>query len=365
MKQILKIFLGMNFLLFLIAGCEKEPELTVLKHISFPSAVTVSNNDIVITENNLSNELLTITWPAVDYTIEAAVTYLLQLDVPSDTSGTAGWGNAKTTKVGADILTKTFKGSDLNKIVIGLGLETNVAGKIVIRVRSEVDRYAYSDAVTLNVTPYEKVVIEANDTTLWVPGDFQSWNPAKASKLILRNPNSVFEGYIYIPAGSANQFKFTAQAAWEPTTYGDGGSGTIIKTNSSGASFTAPSDGYFMLTADLNTMKYTITKTTWSILGSATPGGWTTDTQLEYNPTTQVWSVTVDMLSNGTFKFRANNAWVIDFAVDNEGVMKYADHPVLGYTAGLNDLSVPESGNYTITLDLHDAAKYSYELKKN
>jgi starch-binding outer membrane protein SusE/F len=365
MKQILKIFLGVSFLLFLITGCEKESELTVLKHISFPSAVTMSSNDIVITENNLSNEILTVTWPAVDYTIDAAVTYLLQIDVPSDTSGITGWGNAKNTKVGVDILSKTFKGSDLNKLVISLGLETNVAGKIVIRVRSEVDRYAYSGAVTLNVTPYEKVVVEANDFTLWVPGDFQSWNFAKASKLILRNPNTAFEGYIYIPAGGNNQYKLTAQAAWEPTTYGDGGNGTVIKTNSSGASFTAPSDGYFMLTANLNTMKYTITKTTWSILGSATPGGWTTDTQLKYNPTTQTWSVTADMLADGTFKFRANNAWVIDFAVDSEGIMKYADHPVFGYTAGLNDLTVPSSGNYTITLDLHDASNYTYELKKN
>jgi len=71
------------------------------------------------------------------------------------------------------------------------------------------------------------------------------------------------------------------------------------------------------------------------------------------------------MSSAGSFKFRANNAWALDFGIDSEGKIKYADHPVLGYTAGLNNLTVSESGNYTITLDLHNATNYIFELKKN
>lgn len=364
MKQMLKILFGFSLFIILYTACDKDVELTVLKHISFPSAITVSTNEIIITEDNLTNELLTVTWPAVDYTIEASVTYSVQFDLPSDTAGTDDWGNGKTTKVGADILTKVFKGSDLNKIAISLGMETNTPGTLIVRVKSYVDRDAYSDPLTLTITPYEKVVV-VNKSTLWVPGDFQDWNPSTAPTLYSPNLDNLFEGYIYIPADGTNQFKFTAQAAWTPTTYGDGGSGTMVATTSSGTSFTAPSDGYYMLTANLTTMKYTMLKTTWSIIGDATSGGWTTDTPLEFDQTSQVWKVTTDLSSGGSYKFRANNSWTLDFGIDGEGNIKYADHPVLGYTAGLLNLSVTESGNYTITLDLHDASNYNYTIKKN
>ena len=32
---------------------------------------------------------------------------------------------------------------------------------------------------------------------------------------------------------------------------------------------------------------------------------------------------------------------------------------------GLNNLSVPSDGNYTITLDLHNSGNYTYILHKN
>jgi starch-binding outer membrane protein SusE/F len=51
--------------------------------------------------------------------------------------------------------------------------------------------------------------------------------------------------------------------------------------------------------------------------------------------------------------------------VDAAGKLVYADNPFYGYTAGLNNLTVPADGNYTITLDLHDASNYSYILHKN
>ncbi|MBS1563464.1 MAG: DUF5116 domain-containing protein, partial [Bacteroidetes bacterium] len=64
-------------------------------------------------------------------------------------------------------------------------------------------------------------------------------------------------------------------------------------------------------------------------------------------------------------KFRANGAWAIDFGIDVSGKLVYADNPFLGYTAGLNNLSVPQDGNYTIVLDLHVSGKYTYTLTKN
>ena len=178
----------------------------------------------------------------------------------------------------------------------------------------------------------------------------------------------MYEGYIYIPAGGSNQFKMTPQPDWTPTAYGDatGTSGDIIVANFAGGNMAVATDGYYYLTANLNTNKWTATKTTWGIIGGATPGGWDADTKMTYDAASQVWKVTADMKASGTFKFRANNEWKLDFGMDPvTKALRYADNPFLGYTGGLSDLSVPEDGNYTITLDLHNAGNYTYTLTKN
>jgi len=86
---------------------------------------------------------------------------------------------------------------------------------------------------------------------------------------------------------------------------------------------------------------------------------------LTYDVTSKTWSVTCDMLSTGSFKFRANSAWKIDFGIDATGKLKYADNPLYPYDGTLLNLTVPTSGNYTITLDLHNSGLYTYKLKKN
>jgi hypothetical protein len=94
-------------------------------------------------------------------------------------------------------------------------------------------------------------------------------------------------------------------------------------------------------------------------------GGWGNDTQMSYSATTGLWTVTAAMVSTGSFKFRANNAWSIDFGIDANGHLAYADNPAYPYNGTLNNLSVPSSGNYTITLDLRNPNNYNYTLKKN
>src|SRR5690606_2679809 len=128
--------------------------------------------------------------------------------------------------------------------------------------------------------------------------------------------------------------------------------------------FTAPAPGYYLLTVNLNTMTYLLIKTSWGIIGAATPGGWDADTEMTYQPGNQVWTVTANMKAGGSFKFRANKAWQLDFGIDEEGNLAYANHPWLPYI-DRPQLTVPTDGNYTITLDLHVPGNYSYEIKKN
>lgn len=362
MKTLINNFVGFSTILILLIGCKKEVELPTLQAVSFPAGVTANVSNITLSEANGKTSVVTFTWPTVTYPVAAPVTYTLQIDVPADTIGSASWGNAKSIEVGSDVLTKSILGDQLNTMVLSLGLEAGKSGTIVVRAKSFLDRPVYSKAVTIQVMPYK---IFTGYPSIWVPGDYQGWNPGSAPKIVSVKSNKLYEGYIYIPAGGSGDFKFTAQPDWTPMAYGDGVNGVLIEANYAGGNFHAEPNGYYNLTADLATMKYSITKTTWSIIGDATPGGWGGDTQMAYDPAKKVWTVTANMLSTGSFKFRANNDWKIDFGVNKAGKLLYADHPVLGYTADLDNLSVPSSGNYTITLDLSDPSNYSYKLVKN
>lgn len=360
MKRIFKLYSGLFLLLVSMVACNEDPTLTVLKNVSFTEAPNASAEVLVLEEDNAGSEALTLNWSAVDYYIAAPVTYSVQFTAVGDTTT---WANAVTVEAGADVLSKSFTQEELNTISQELEFEAEVATPLVMRIRSYVDRNAFSSPLVVQLTPYK---LFTGFASLWVPGEYQGWDPSVAPRIASPTDNGVYEGYINIPAGGqSNQFKFTAQPAWEPMAYGDGGSGVLIEANFAGGNFVAPSEGYYNLTADLNGMTYSVTKTTWSIIGDATPGGWDTDTQLTFDPVENIWKVNADLTNAGSFKFRANNAWLIDFGIDAEGNLKYADHPVLGYTPDLNNLSVTEAGNYTIILDLSEPGDYTYKLIKN
>ncbi|MFT3738658.1 MAG: SusE domain-containing protein [Breznakibacter sp.] len=355
----LHILLGLGLLASVFAGCNEDPELTSLRKVTFDGTLTASANAVVLTEENSAAQALALSWQSVDYYMDAPVTYSLQMTTVADS---ATWASAQTVEVGDDVVTASLTGGQLNDIAKQLGMEPNLESGLVIRVRSYVDRAAYSGTVVVKVTPYK---VFSGYPALWVPGDYQGWDPSTAPRIVSMGDNQIYEGYIFIPAGGTMQFKLTAQAAWEPMAYGDGGDGVLIEANYSGGNFTVASEGYYNLAANLADMTYSVTKTAWSIIGDATPGGWGTDTPMAFDPVTQLWTVTAEMSTGGSFKFRANNAWEIDFGIDGDGKLTYADHPVLGYTPGLGNLTVPESGNYTLTLDLRDPENYKYSLKKN
>lgn len=359
-----KIF---NLAIILVAcvafGCKKDANLTVLKQPSFTNnanGLSASASALTLTKAQDTTSVVTFAWPAAKYTIKASVTYTLQVDVPADTVGTNAWANAKSVVIGNDVLSKSYLGKDLNTLAIDMGIATGTEGTLVVRVQSYQDQYAYSKPVVLKVTPYQPVAVYP---LLYVPGNYQGWNPGTATTAAALKPQ-IYEAYVYMAPADNYYFKFTTAQDWNHINYGDGGNGTITEDGLAGG-LSAPGSGYVQVSINLNTKTWSAVQTTWSILGDATPGGWNTDTQLTYDVAKQVWSVTCDMKKDGSFKFRANNNWVIDFGVNADGNLAYADSPVYGYDASVQNISVPSDGNYTLTLDLHDPSNYNYKIKKN
>jgi len=361
MKHLSKIFLWLVILLISLAGCDDDPTLTYLKTITFDNPITASDNDVVLTETDSISEVLSISWQAVDYYREDPVTYSVQMTTPDDTTL---WENAYEKEIGDDVLSASFTGKELNEITINsLGIEPDSQGTVAIRVISYIDRKAYSQPVTVSVTPY-KVVTTSLYPSLWVAGDYQGWDVTTARTIVSVDDNGIYEGYIYIPAGGTNEFKVYAQPDWNSVSYGTINDGIIFEANYAGDNFAAPSDGYYLFSIDLNNMTYLLIKTEWGIIGGATPDGWNSDTEMIYNEASQTWIVTADMKTDGSFKFRANQEWQLDFGIDDEGNLAYANHPWREYVE-VPQLTVPEDGSYTITLDLHDPGNYTYNLNKN
>lgn len=362
MKKHLKLFWVFATLLSLLSACEEDGNLSVLEKVEFAAAPEVSTADIVVTEENEQETLLMLSWKPVTYPVAGTVTYVVQFETPNDTTGASAWTGAVKRNVGEDLYSAAFSGEELNTIALELGLEAGKVGTIVMRVHAAMSRNIFSPATAVRVTPIDVPPV-IDYPSLYVAGDFQQWNIDAASKISSVMDDGIYEGYIYIPAGGTNEFKLYAAAEWTSTSYGYESEGKIMVANYVGANFVAPSDGYYLFMVNLNEMTYQLIKTSWGIIGAATPGGWDADTPLVYNPASQTWSVTAAMKADGTFKFRANNAWVLDFGVV-DGKPVYVNHPWLPYV-NKPEFIVPSDGNYTITLNLHIPGNYAYTIKKN
>jgi len=197
--------------------------------------------------------------------------------------------------------------------------------------------------ITLNMMEYTYTIeiIGEMNLTLYVPGGHQGWDPASAPTLYSRNFDFKYSGYVFF--GEANtEFKFTAQPGWDGTNYGDGGDGTI---STDGGNLKVADAGMYKIDVDLTANSYTLTKTEWGLIGDATDGSWDNSTPMSYDPVTGLWSVTTT-LKDGTFKFRANNAWDINLGGDLNNLSYGGDN-------------IPATaGTYTITLDLSDPAAF-------
>jgi len=362
------LYLGSALLVLLTFSCKKEGALlTVNPNTSFTATVKASADSVGLAPANDNDSVLTISWPAVSYSSDIAVTYTLQLDVPSDTVGTKGWAKAQKFVAGGNVLNYKFAGKDLNNLLQSMNRFSTT--DLVFRVLSDVDQYngsasaiptIYSAAISVLVTPYL--------SNLFVPGAYQGWDPSSAPILSpIPGHAGIFEGYVNIP-GTGNQgFKYTNAPDWNHINYGDATGevgGGALTTDGLAGGLSVAGGGYYELSANLNNLTWQTTLTTWGIIGDATPGGWNNDTQMTYDPVKQVWTVTAVMKQAGSFKFRANNAWSIDFGIDNSGNIQYADNPLLPYNPNLNNLTVPADGTYVITLDLHVSQKYTYSAVK-
>lgn len=310
-----------------------------------------SGQSYTLNKDNAQDTLMTIEWNDPDYGFTAAPDITIQMDNTGN-----DFGDPKTFAT-AHGISYSITVKEMNSLLLGAGYkpqqQVDLDFRVVAAITDSMEQ-KISEPISLSFTPYSTCKY---CDYIYMPGSYQGasgytndWSPADAPALKTVDLTDNYEGYVYM-ANTDNQFKFTADQNWG-TAFGQGSSDNAL--SASGGNISEPESGYFKVNANINSMTYSLTKTTWGVIGDATANNWDSDQDMTYDPDAKVWSVTLD-LSAGAIKFRANNAWDLNYGdTGGDGTLE----------AGGDNISVSSAGNYTITLDL-SSYPYTYNLTKN
>nr|WP_310403645.1 SusF/SusE family outer membrane protein [Chryseobacterium vietnamense] len=107
----------------------------------------------------------------------------------------------------------------------------------------------------------------------------------------------------------------------------------------------------------VKTAKRNTNALTWGIIGNATPNGWDgKDIPLQTDPKNpNIYFLKNYKLNKGNLKFRFNNDWGYSLGLNN-------DNKSIAFDA--YDLPIYEDGIYDIVLDMTNAVKPQYTIKK-
>lgn len=324
MKNINKfIFLGLA--LVMAWGCKKDEIITTLNpnaavNISLSAATTVLNKD------NAATDAVTVSWAKPDYGFNAAPSYSVLIDKKGN-----NFAKPVNLSVGAD-LKKTFKTSELNGILIGLGLVAGTAGDIEFKVQSLIGSSTVltSNIASLKATAYSDKLDLTSPWGVVGSGAPNGWDGPDLPFYV--NPDNTAEHIAYVTLKDG-EIKFRKNNAWTDNL---GGSNGTLKANGDNIAIKA---GSYKITMNPTALTYKIDKFSWGIVGDATPNGWNgPDVEMRYDPTVDLFRAEVTLI-DGKIKFRQNNDWGVNLGGAN-GTL----------SAGGADISVTK-GTYLITMD--------------
>ncbi len=336
------------------------------------------NESYILTPATSGNIAERFVWNTVDFDVPTNITYQLQGSTFADFSSFDIIGATGENNLGVKV-------SQLKSLATDAGLDNDAnteapnTGLVYFRVRAfagtdggnGLSEMSAVKSITLILPEGESGVIEL--PKIFVVGSFLAasgygadWTPENGVPLAASADGKTdYEGFVYINVDSP-EFKFLpSNEGWDGD-YGDTGenngdySGTIEQEEEVNAGTPDGKAGYFLVKVNTGELKYSLTETSWGVIGNATPTGWDSDTDMIYDADSKTWSLTLDLTKqeapdNG-IKFRANDDWALNIGdTDADGTMEF----------GGDNMGIPEDGNYTIVLDLSNPRIYTYSITKN
>ena len=181
---------------------------------------------------------------------------------------------------------------------------------------------------------------------MYVPGSHQGFDATDTDNSLSEKTksSSIYEGHIYFPNPNTEIFFTTISSNTAPKIGDNGGDGTL-ETN--GANIVVKDAGLNYLNVDNKTKKYTVTKSSWSIIGTATNNQ---EIPLAWDTKTKTMKALPD-LASGSFVFKNNKGET--FGDNNaDGLLKLNGSPIV----------VTKTGGHEILLDV-DKPDYTYQDK--
>jgi hypothetical protein len=189
----------------------------------------------------------------------------------------------------------------------------------------------YKINVDMSGSPYTYTAVK---TDWGVVGDATPGGWGTDTDLTYDPATQTWRGTVHLTAGA---FKFRANDGWD-INYGSSTADENLNPGGDNISTDTEADYEFIL--DLSTPNsYTYQANRWGVIGDATPGSWGADTDMTWDATNKVFTVTLNLVV-GEFKFRANDDWGLNYggALDN-------------LEQGGSNIPIATAGNYTITFN--------------
>ncbi len=332
MKKIIYKLTYLTALFAFIYSCDDVER--VYYNDAAETVLSLSDDNLVLSEENAANEILTLTWTEPDFGFSAAALYSVQIDVQG-----GDFSNPQIISVGG-AFDKTFTVEELNAKLLSLSMLPNEEGVASFRIKATLSEYQeiYSNTVNITVTPYSSLLDLS--TSLGVvgsatPGGWGNENILDLPFYTTATTN-VYVAYVTLRNG---EIKFRNNNDWSENWGDDGADGTL---DSYGANI-AVSAGTYKIEVNFSSMTYTMEEYSWGIVGSATTNGWGgPDMMFHYNSFQDDWR-TVVTLGDGEVKFRFNNDWGVNYGDDGaDGTME----------ANGANIAV-SAGHYLVTMNLN------------
>ena len=355
--KITKYFLSMAAAIGMIAGCQKPEMVQISAPEDVVAPVLSPVADINITAANLGLESVTFEWSAADFGAQTQVNYAIEV-------AAAGQSDKVVVTSGVTETSAVVSYESLNAVLLyDLGLASGIAENVDFYVSAKVGEYAkvYSAPVTASATVTQA---EKEYPKLTVAGSYayNNWSPGKGQFVYdFEGTDAKYSGVIDFGEDvSALQFKFVG-AAWGenefsvPSGEAQAPEAAELPLVAGGGDNIAAytTHRFYSLTLDKSAPKVikNFSFNSLGVIGDATATGWDSDTDMEFNPEKQRFYVDMT-LADGTIKFRANDAWDVNWGGAN-GVL----------ASGADNIPVT-AGNYRIYVNLNDPANPTYELSE-
>lgn len=355
MKKWFKISLIAGSIAAVFSACKKDETRSVVTPAD-STTLTATATEVVLTEENAEQVATVFNWATADFGIkDQAVTYTLQFDLAS-----GDFSSPTEVVVGNNLNTLSYTDSTFNILLNKLKLTAKVATDIKVRIKADLvilsastgqtlPASIYSNVLELTATSYKVTVVYPS---IYVLGGYEGWSASTADQVYSLSSNGIYSGYVYM--GIAGEFKFAEKPDFSGTNYGAGSGSGTLSTDGSAGNLSISAAGFYILTANVNTLTWSYQLMSWAMIGDAIDS-WSVDTPLTWDATNKVLSYTGE-LKAGTFKFRANGSY------DNQ----YGDDGAGGLSASGGNLTITTAGNYTITLDLISSPGSAvYSIVKN